>query len=128
MLTEDVYITGILRTKLNRGNNNIKPLSHAESKTNFPYYMGPFSWHLESNNVWPIWECMLRLITAYVDGKSFEGDHLSSEHLHANLSINALVKRWKNAKNMEKQYYDVAGCVWSGLKCSKAWLQKDLFG
>jgi len=93
MLTEDVYITGILRTKLNRGNNNIKPLSHAESKTNFPYYMGPFSWHLESNNVWPIWECMLRLITAYVDGKSFEGDHLSSEHLHANLSINALVKR-----------------------------------
>jgi len=93
MHLEDVHITGVLRTKLARRHNNVKPLRYSEAKTSFLYYyMGPFSWHLESKDVLPIWKSMLSLMTASVDGKILDGFYTNSKRLFARLTKTAIIE------------------------------------
>jgi len=91
---EDVYITGILRSKLNRGHQNIKPLSYDGAKHKFDYHMGPFSWHLGANhvkNLGCIWRIILNLMSFAAGNNFYSGFWPSSKELNATLTENVMI-------------------------------------
>jgi len=70
---EDVYITGILRSKLNRGHLNIKPFNYKEARHKFQHHVGPFSWHLPPQKMDHVWQIVFNLMTVSVEKKNYTG-------------------------------------------------------
>nr|CAB3224883.1 lactosylceramide 1,3-N-acetyl-beta-D-glucosaminyltransferase-like [Phallusia mammillata] len=85
MHLEDVYILGILRTKLGRGNDNIK-IAYADGKRGqIGFYMGPFVWHLGHNTTLfrSAWRVVFNLMQVTTNQYKHEGSWPSSQLVRA---------------------------------------------
>ena len=89
---EDVYITGILRSKLNRGHQNIKPLSYDGAKHKFDYHMGPFAWHLENmKHVDILWKIVFNMMNVSTSKWTCAGFWPSAGALRADVNGNVRI-------------------------------------
>jgi len=91
---EDVYITGILRSKLNRGHQNIKPISYDGANRKLNYYMGPFSWHLpglKRRDLDIIWKIVINLMTCVIGNEKYPGYWPSAKTLNATVTEDILI-------------------------------------
>lgn len=82
---EDVYISGILRTKLGRGHKNIQPINHEGTRSVYKYHMGPFSWHLglSRETFVRVWKIVFNMMTVKVNNVTHTGFWHTSKELQA---------------------------------------------
>ena len=103
---EDVYITGILRTKVGQGNKNIKKMYYNNTKGHLSFYMGPFMWHvgvgsnLAQNNL-KTWKIVFNLMNVRKRNQTYFGYWPSAQHLKAVVHDDCIVPEIKN----ESEYF-----------------------